>query len=81
MARSEDIARLIPLYRQFIATQRALAQQQADKLRPRPGAAAPALPETDDAAPAAAAAADNEEDTNTDAAAAAKETPIEPDTN
>ena len=35
MARSEDIARLIPLYRQFIATQRALAQQHLQQQKHR----------------------------------------------
>lgn len=42
MAKSDEIARLIPLYRQFIAEQRGQEQRQADRLKQRqtkPGAA------------------------------------------
>lgn len=35
MAKSDEIAWLIPLYRQFIAEQRAQEQRQADRLKQR----------------------------------------------
>lgn len=35
MAKSDEIARLIPLYRQFIAEQRSQEQRQADRLKQR----------------------------------------------
>lgn len=35
MAKSDEIAQLIPLYRQFIAEQRSQEQRQADRLKQR----------------------------------------------
>ena len=36
MSKSDEIAQLIPLYRQFIAERRASAQKQADRLKGKP---------------------------------------------
>lgn len=51
MAKSDEIARLIPLYRQFIAEQRSQEQRQADRLKQRQTKRSAAHPSPDNEPP------------------------------